>query len=326
MKLAAAALALAATAQATIDGTVVNRTSGRPAPGVQVRLIRMSAGGPEPVETVKSDPQGRFSFQRTPEAVHYVLEAQHQGVTYTAMLPPGATQRDVELTVYDVTRRAGTARLAQRIIFLEPDPGRLNVNETWLFNNDTRLTWHEPGGALRFFAPPEVGEKVTVMVTAPGGMPLPRQARRRRAGDLLELDFPIKPGETRFDLSYTLPTPTLFATRVPYPEAPTRLVVPAGVALKGEGLTSLGEDPSLRAMIYEVKGRKQFAVQIAGQGSLSAPAAEQDAGPSLEQILPRVYDRLAWILGPALATLALGFLLMYRSRPAGAVDRTPGRR
>ncbi len=310
-------------ASAAIDGTLINRTTGRPLPQVEVRLMRMTAAGSDEVEVVKTDSQGRFVFQKTPEAVHYLVEARHQGVTYSRMLAPGSAHRDVELAVYDVTRRREVAQLTQRIVFLEPAPQQLRVTETWLFRNDGRLTWYDPTrGAFQFFVPQAADVQVSVTVTAPGGMPVPRPVRKTNRPGWFQTDFPIKPGETRFDVSYTLPGAEAFSSRMEYPEVPTRLVVPRGVTLKGEGLESLGQDPSLRAGIFEVKGRREFAAEITGTGAL-AEAGEEDLGPGLDPILPRIYDSLPWVLGPALAALALGFLSLYRRSPAA---RTAGGR
>ncbi len=321
MRTAAIAFAMiqAWTASAAIDGTLINRTTGKPAPQVEVRLIGMTAAGSEPIEVVKTDSQGRFAFQKTPEAVHYLLEAQYRGVTYTRMLAPGAAHKDVELIVYDVTRRSDAARLTQRIVFLEPDSRQLRVSETWLFRNDGVLTWYDPTrGAFRFYVPEAAGDQVSVTVTAPGGMPVPRSPQKTKRPGWFQTDFPIKPGETRFDISYILPAPQAFSTRMEYPEVPTRLVAPPGVTLRGEGLQSLGQDPSLRAAIFEIKGRREFAVEITGSGALGA-ASEEDFGPGLEQILPRLYDNLPWVLGPALAALAFGFLSLYRGGSAGGI-------
>ena len=62
------------------------------------------------------------------------------------------------------------------------------------------------------------------------------------------------------------------------------------------------------------------SVRVAGfftsvDGSLRAAANEEGSdedGPSIQQILPRVYERLAAIMIPALLILALGFVLLYR--------------
>ncbi len=307
---------LACAAAAAVRGVVVNRTSGKPAPGVAVRLMSMGAAGMQELETAITDAQGRFTFSKTAQAVHYLVEAQLDGVTYNRMVAPAETAGEVELAVYEVARKP-TPRPAQRIVFLEPLADELRVNETWLFRNDADRTLYDAQSpTLRFWTPAELMGEVSVTVTAPGGMPIPRPVEADADGTH-RIRFPIKPGETRFDVSYSLPPQSQFASRMLYPEAPTRLVVPAGVTLEGEGVEVVGPDPSGRAMIYEVRGRKQFAVTLAGRGLLQA--AEDAGGPSLDQIPPALYDRLWWVLGPSLAALALGFLLLYRA-PGRAPD------
>lgn len=322
MRAAVLALALlTAAASAAVRGVVVNRTTGKPAAGFTVRLLSMGAGGIEELETAVSDAQGRFAFTRTAQTVHYLVETQLGGVRYQRMVSPAETKGEVELLVYEVARRPAL-RPAQRIVFLEPAAEELRVNETWLFQNDGDRTWFDPqSAALVFWAPEAAAGKVSVTATAPGGMPAPRSPEAGQGG-VYRIRFPIKPGETRFDVSYSLPAEAGFTTRMFYPEAPTRLVVPAGVTLEGEGVEVVGPDPSGRAMIYQVKGRREFAVAIAGRGLLEA--AEEAGGPSLDQILPPVYDRLWWILAPAAAALALGLLLLYRTpAPARRGGRAP---
>jgi hypothetical protein len=314
MKRLFVALLMAGAAGAAVRGVVMNRTTDKPAAGIAVTLMSMSAAGMQPVETVTTDAQGRFVFTKAPEAVHYLIEAQLDGVTYNRMVAPGEAVGEVELAVYHATDRP-EPRPEQRIVFLEPAADALRVNETWLYRNDGKRTLYAPGAAtLRFFVPEAAGNEVTVMVTAPGGMPVPRRAEREPRGGLYRLAFPVKPGETRFDVSYTLPAASGFTARMPYPQTPTRLVVPAGVTLRGEGVEAVGPDPSGRAMIYEIRGRREFAVEIEGRGVLAE--LSEEAGPSLEQIPPAIYDRLAWILAPAAAALFLGFWLLYRTSPA----------
>lgn len=316
------AMLLATGAGAAVRGVVVNRTTGKPASGLLVRLLSMGATGMQELETATTDAQGHFAFSKTAQAVHYLVETQIAGVTYNRMVSPAETAGEVELVVYDVARRAAP-RPAQRIVFLDPAPGELRVTETWLIQNDGNRTLYDPKlPALRFWAPEAAGGKVSVTATAPGGMPLPRTPEGGQGG-VYRVHFPIKPGETRFDVSYSLPGQTGFTTRMFYPDAPTRLVVPAGVTLEGEGVEAIGPDPSGRTMIYQVRGRREFAVKITGSGSLEAAEA---SGPSLDQILPAIYDRLVWILAPAAAALALGFLLLYRTPPSATREGRATRR
>jgi len=313
MRCVALVVALASAAPAAIQGRLVNGTSGQPLAGAPVTLVRMSSGGREPIATLTTDSQGRFDFETTPDAVHYLLEAQFDGVTYTRMVDPRQPTQTIELIVYSATRRASSARLTQRMVFLEPEADRLRVTETWLFRNDGRLTWLDPTETFRFYLPAEAGSKPSLMVTGPGSVPVPRSAEAVPGTRFFRVSYPIKPGETRFDIIYALPTPKAFATRMPYPGVPTRLIVPAGVKLSGEDLESLGPDPSGRATIFEIKGRREFALQVQGAGSLGASEAER--GPQLNEILPPIYDHLAWILAPAIGALLFGFILLFRTSP-----------
>jgi len=127
----------------------------------------------------------------------------------------------------------------------------------------------------------------------------------------------VKPGETRFDVSYTMPASTKFSSRTLYKEAPTRLVSPAAVTLAGPTLSSLGQEPTTQANIYDAKGM-EYTVEITGSGMLRPPAAETpdeaagSGGPEIKQIRPKLYERLYWVLGLTLAILALGFFWIYR--------------
>lgn len=319
---------IAAGCSAAVDGTVVNRTTGKPQPGATVTLFRLGQAGPESLESVKSDAQGKFVINQTIGQEPHLIETAFDGVTYNHMLPPGAPHHDLELEVFHSQSKPGTARIAQRIIFLEPAAGQLAVNEAYLLRNDGKLAYNDPdGGTLRFYLPEAAGGKVNVMGTAPQGMPVQRAAEKTNQANIFKVDFPIKPGETRIDLSYSLPlgSPAAFSTRSLYKDAPTRLVAPAGVTLEGDKLESLGEDPTMRASIYEAKGA-EIAVRIQGTGSLRAAEPAEDAGPSIEQIMPRVYESLPWILGTSLLILLLGFILLYRMSPAAQpAPSTPAR-
>jgi len=50
---------------APVEGIVLNGATGKPQPGATVTLFRLaSANGPRPLETVKSDPSGKFSMTK----------------------------------------------------------------------------------------------------------------------------------------------------------------------------------------------------------------------------------------------------------------------
>lgn len=317
----ALALLLAAWPLAAADGTVVNGTGGKPAAGVIVTLYKLGQGGMSPVETVKTDAQGRFATKADAQGPH-LLQVIFDGVVYSRMLPPGSPSTGLTVDVYNSSRQAGPARVAQHMVLLEPSGSQLNVSETYIFNNDGKTTFNNPAeGTLRFWMPAAAKGIVQVNATAPGGMPVQRPAEKTAKSGVYKVDFPIKPGETRIDLRYLVPFQDngTFEGKVLYTgQGPTRLVAPNGVTLAGDGLQSLGAEPQSQAAIYEVKG-DSYQVRIQGTGSLAAAqnADTQDSGPQIEQVMPKVWDNVRLILGLALGILALGFILLYRADAQG---------
>jgi len=102
----------------------------------------------------------------------------------------------------------------------------------------------------------------------------------------------------------------------------TYLIAPKGVTMQSPGLQDLGNEPRTGAHIYGLNSDSYIvkltgAVEEAASAS-SAPAddtaAQQDSGPQIEQIMPRIYSRAGLILGLALGILALGFALLYRAQ------------
>ncbi len=308
--------ALSAGAFAGVDGTVVNRTTGKPQPGATVTLYKLGQAGPEALETVKSGTEGKFQMKQDLPPGPNLIGTAYDGVVYNRMLTPGSSGSGVEVVVYNSSSRPGTAQVSQHMVLLEPATGQVSVGETFFLKNAGNLTYNDPkNGTLRFYLPKEAEGKSRVMAQEPDGMPLERAAEKTNQAGVYMLDFPIKPGETRIDISYVAPLPETgtFSGRSLYKGGPTRLVVPNGVTLEGSGLEPLGQEPTTQAAIYGIKDT-DYTVQIKGTGSMRAAAEEagDDSGPSIQQILPKTYDNLPMILIPAFAALALGFALLYR--------------
>jgi hypothetical protein len=314
-------------ARGAVDGTVMNRTTGEPQPNATVTLYKLGEAGMDSLESVRSDAQGRFRIDRTPQGPHLIQTA-YDGVTYNHMLPPGSPTTGLTLEVFNSSTRSSSAKVVQHMVLLEPVDNQLFVSENIIFQNEGRLAYNDPdNGTLRIFLPEEAGGQARVMARAPNGMPIQRAAQKTNRPEVYKIDFPIKPGETRFDVSYVVSfsSPSVFSGRALHGDAPIRLIAPAGVSLAGEGLESLGQEPHTQASIYGVAGQ-QYKVEIQGAGTLRTTQEaldEEDVRPSIEQILPRVYDKMYWILGLGLLILALGFALLYRSSPTASTAHNP---
>ena len=321
MKTLSALLLLALPGMAAVTGTVVNRTTGQPQAGATVELNRLSQNGVEPIGQAKSDAQGRFSIGGEAQGSQ-LLRVAFDGVTYFRTLPPGAPTADIALDVYASSRQPGAAKVSKHMLFFEPSAsGRMAIQETFIYTNGGKTAWHDPGkGEMRFYLPAAAGGKAQVEATAPGGMPIPASLLKTSSADVMAVDFAIKPGETRFDVTYS----AAYKPGEPYQgkvvtqDENTYLIAPQGVTLAGDGLSDLGTEPRSQAHICGLPG-STYTIVLTGAGAAGpepGAAAEPDAGPPIEAVPPRINGHAVPILGLALAILAVGFALLYRQSPA----------
>jgi len=314
-------------ALAAVDGKVINKPTGQPAAGIPVRLTSVGAGGMKPLGRTETAADGSFKFDVPAEGM-FLLQANWQGVQYTQNLPPMMPKSGVEMIVYDVKQKLDAAKQSQHIVFLESDGQNLIATEMIIYQNDSLFTWYdEKRGTARFFLPAGVkAEDAKVHVTAPGGLPLERELTATGEKGVYGVDYPVKPGESRFEVSYTAPKAAEFSGRILDPGAPSRLVVPAGMEATGDALQSAGKEPQSGALIYDLK-QPNFTVAVSGTGSLRAAASspagqgaqQEDDGPQVESIAPPGYDRnFVKMLVLCLAILALGFAAMFLKGGVGS--------
>jgi hypothetical protein len=309
-----------APAVAAITGTVMNGTTGKPEAGITVSLLRMGPKGPEPAGDVKADAQGKFSLNgavQGPTLVRATLD----GVTYNKVLVPGTPSEGITLDIYNASKQPGEAKVSKHMILLEPTGQELVINEAYIVSNGGKTAWNDPaGGTLRFFLPAAAEGKVQVGATPPGGQPLQQTAQKTAESDVYKINYAMRPGDTRVDLTYTVPYKegAPYAGKVVSHDDNTYLIVPNGVTLKGDNLGDLGQEPRTQAHIYGLKGAT-YEVQLAGAVSTrnaeasTDSAGTQDGSPPIQQIMPRVNEKVKVILALALGILALGFVLLYRA-------------
>ncbi len=213
------------------------------------------------------------------------------------------------------------------MILFEPANGQMSVNETILYQNDGKTAWNDPAsGTLHFYLPPGAASKLQINATAPGGMPIAAPTSKLPQPNVYKADFPIKPGETRFDLTYTFPYKIgdQLEGKVVTKDDNTYLIVPNGITLKAEHVNDLGVEPRTQAHIFGLTGTS-YNIQLTGAEITGADAGapdgaaqpDQDGGPQIVPILPRIYTQVKPILAIALGILGLGFALLYRKEAHG---------
>jgi hypothetical protein len=308
-----------------VTGTVINRTTGQPQPGATIGFNRLGQNGIELVDQAKSDAQGKFSINQTPQGP-CLLRTAFDGVTYNHMLPPGSPSTDLTIEVFSVSKQPGAAKISKHMLLFEPSGGQMTVNETFLFNNDGKTAWYDASnGTLHFFLPASAGGKATAQGTAPEGMAIGAAVAPTATANVFKVDFPVKPGETRFDVVYTVPYTegADYQGKVITKDENTYLIAPNGVTLEGAGLNDLGQEPRSQAHIYGLAATS-YEIKLTGTPvaatTADSGAGDQDNGPQIEQIMPRLYTKAVPIILLALGVLAAGFALLYRSKTAAGQE------
>ncbi|HEX4652168.1 MAG TPA: carboxypeptidase regulatory-like domain-containing protein [Granulicella sp.] len=219
--LAFAALTGSALAAAPITGTVINKTTNKPAAGDDVVLIRLAQGMQESTHA-KTDKKGHFSLDVPDSDTMHLVRVTHDKANYFQPVPPGTTHLDFE--VYTAAAKVEGLTGEADVLKIQSDPGgnNLTVTEMFFLKNDsnppkTQFSTHPfdfdlPAGAV----------VQASLALAPGGMPV-RTAPVPLGNDHYTFIFPIRPGETRFQVSYTVPYKGSF-TFTPHPSLPTDTV------------------------------------------------------------------------------------------------------
>jgi hypothetical protein len=321
-------LASASCVLGAIEGTVINGTTGKPEPSVKVSLVQPGAGGMQVIASSTSDANGKFSIDHELPPPPALLQADYKGVQYTQVQPPNRPPTGIQFQVFESATKQPEGYEMAHLIMIEPSATSLEISETFLIRNGSKVTFDDSANGTTMFYPPKgAGDSVQVSVTPPTRMTIQRQAVKGSKPGSFKIDYPARPGETRFDMHYTLPASDSFSTKVVQGDRPTMVVTPVSVHLTGEGIEEAGVAQDVQARLYEVKGTS-MDVKIEGTGSIrdrqESNTSEEDTGqPKTTEILARIYDQellgvrtMYWVLGLTFGMLALGGTLLFRKGPA----------
>lgn len=209
-KLAAMALLLvsvftSAALAETLSGTVTNATTGKPAAGDDVVLLTLAQGMQEAART-KTDAQGKFSFTFDAGGPHLV-RVNHQGVNYFpggGPIMPGAATTAIK--VYDAAKKLEGVGDNVRVMRVQADQNSLQVIELISVKNDSSPPRSLMSDRTYEIMLPEGAQIDEGVAQGPGGMavntaPVPDDKVKGK----FYFVFPLRPGETRFQVAYHLP-------------------------------------------------------------------------------------------------------------------------
>ena len=263
----------------TVKGTVNNGTTGKPAAGVEVILIRLQ-GGMQPVSTTKSDGNGQFSFDNPNiGAQPMLIRAVYKGVNFHQPLPPG--KDSITVDVFEPVADAKIISVPSHVVIFQPSGDKLTVGEEYAVKNDSKppQAYFKTAGNFEAILP-DGAELKQIAAAGPSGMPVV-QAPIDHGKNRYAIAYAFRPGESEVRLSYELPYPNNAATvKLPTSYGGGRLLVvaPPTVLLTGDGLQMAGQEQGMN--IYEratVAAGTTIAVSLSGTAPPMAAASGNDS-------------------------------------------------
>jgi hypothetical protein len=284
-------LTIATSAAETLTGTVTNGTTNKPAAGDEVILINL-ASGMDIAGSTKVDASGKFSFSITGGPGPHLIRAIHQGVTYHQMAPPGTNS--VDLNVYDVAQKVAGLSVTADVFRFQADNSTMQGVRLFVVNNTsspakTQLNDHN----FEFFLP--VGSKLEqVQARAPNGQPIAAEAVPQSEKNKYALNFPLRPGETQFQLEFTLPYTgeIKIDPKLQYPAEHFVVVLPKSIQFKAANPPSFQSEPdptqsgSTVEVAKETKVGQPLAFTLKGTGVITESPAETASNASQQQDQP----------------------------------------
>lgn len=189
---------LAAAAQ-TLTGGVRNGTTRTPAAGLDVVLVNLAQGMDE-VGKTKTNAQGQFSLKIPNPSSPYLVRVRYQDVYYNAQLPPGSTT--AQITVYNSQPTVKDIQMIDQSQVFETNDRSLNVIEVFNLRNISNPPVTQP--AFTFYVP-EGATVRTGQAVSSSGMPVPVEATPLPEKNKYQFAYPLRPGNIRFELVYSLP-------------------------------------------------------------------------------------------------------------------------
>ena len=256
----------------TLTGTVSNGTTGKPAAGDDVVLLKLANGMEEGGRT-KTDSQGKFSFKLDDSGNPHLIRVIHQGVTYHRMAPPGTTS--VEVQAFDVARKIEGLEVTADVMRFQAQGDQIQGVRLFAVDNNSNPPRTQMNDQNFEFYLPEGAQIDTSLAKTANGQPVNSPPVPQKEKNRFAFIFPLRPGETQFQVVYHLPySGSLSIDPQPlYPAQHFVVMVPKTMQFSaaGGGFQSM-DDPQQSSALVEVASNTKLgqplAFKVSGTGTL----------------------------------------------------------
>jgi hypothetical protein len=266
---------------APISGTVTNQTKKKPAAGDSVELMRL---GMEVAAKTTTDASGHFTLDVTDGAPMHLLRIIHDKATYFRPVPAGT--QTVNVDVYDAAEKVAGVSTEADVARIEASPNGLSVIENYFVKNISSPPRTQFGPrAYEIFLPKEA-RIVSAAAQGPGSMPVQTPPTPLGSAGDYSFVYPLRPGETRFQVSYQLPYSGSFQfrPRVSAPVDNLAIILPKSVQFTGTPAGTfqpIDEDVKVQTYLARnVTPQSKLAFQVSGTGLLPQESTQPESANS----------------------------------------------
>lgn len=270
----------------SITGTVTNKTTNKPAAGDDVVLIRLQQGMQEASRT-KTDSRGHFTLEVPDQGLHLV-RVTHDKATYFRPAPQGTTSVDID--VYSAAAKVDGVSGEADVMRIQTDESgkSLHVVENFFVKNDSNPPRTQfSDRPFEFYLPAGAVVEGSAALS-PGGMPV--QASPVPLGDAnhYAFIFPVRPGETRFQITYRLPYSGSFkfSPRVAMPTDTIAIMMPKSMTFTAgpsAPYSAVTEETTAQTYVARnVAPSETLDFAVAGSGQMPRDTEAATAGASTQ--------------------------------------------
>jgi hypothetical protein len=272
----------------TLTGTATNSTTGKPAAGDEIILINLS-NGMEVAAKTKADSAGKFSFKLTDGAGPHLIRAIHQDVTYHQMAPAGTNS--VEVKVYDVARKIADLSMTADVLRFEAENGQLHGKRLFAVSNKSVPAKTQMNDHNFEFYLPEGAKIESAQAKAPNGQPIAAEPTPQAEKNRYAIAFPLRPGETQFQVEFTLPySGSIKIDPKPlYPAQHVVVVIPktmqfsAGNSSQFQSMQDPGQSDTVVQVAQQTQAGQSLPFTISGTGTISEAPDQTASGAAQSQ-------------------------------------------
>lgn len=282
-----AVCATSALAADLINGSVRNQTKNQPASGDDVVLLRLDQGMQEEARA-KTDDSGAFVIKVQFADKPHLVRVIHQGVNYDVRASAGAS---LTVDVYDTAPKVTGVTGNIEIIRTGTNGNQLHVSDMIEIKNQSSPPMTQAGERTFEVFLPAPAKIDSVMAAGEGRIatlisasPVPGEPGH------YSVNFPLRPGSTKFAFNYDIPYGgrAAFRPRLAYPMQQLAVMIPVTMKFSARSqafqLLAIGNNNNYQVMAATgVRAGSGLEFEISGNGAippLQSPGPSQKKAPA----------------------------------------------